>query len=318
MTSTPVNPKTPTLQWRTAARHGWLPVCAVALLVAHGAQAQESLTLRKIQASGSISLGYRDGSVPFSYLDARQRPIGYSMDLCMHIVDAVKGKVGLPNLEVKLVPVTTATRIPLVVNDAVDLECGVTTNTVERQKTVSFTITTFVAASRLVSKKSSKVVGFADLMGRAVVSTVGTTSIRHLAELNLARGLDMKILAGKDDAEAFKMIETDRAVAYAMDDVLLHSSVASAENPASYVISEQALSIEPYGIMLRKGDPAFKRLADEALVSLFKSGEIRQTYDKWFQSPIPPSSINLRLPMSAALRKAIVRPTDSGYPADYE
>ncbi|MDO8283518.1 MAG: amino acid ABC transporter substrate-binding protein [Rhodoferax sp.] len=299
------------LRWTVA-----LP--CVAIMLAPSAWGQGSPTLSKVEQTGMITLGYRVSSVPFSYLDEKLNPIGYSMDLCYRIVDAVKAKLKLRNLQVKLFPVTSATRIPLVVNGTVDLECGITTNTLERQKSEAFSVTTFVAVSRLLAKKSSNIQTLSDLQGEPVASTVGTTSIRNLHELNLAQKLDMKILAGLDDAESFQMVQTDRAVAYLMDDVLLRSLVASAKNPAEFSISADSLSIEPYGIALTKGDAAFKQLVDDVLVGIFRSGEIHTIYNKWFQSPVPPKGINLQLPMSAALKKAIAAPTDSGDPRHYE
>ncbi len=299
-------------------RRALLWPCVVVLLATPSAWGQGSPTLSKVEQTGIITLGYRLGSVPFSYLDERLNPIGYSMDLCYRIVDAVKARLKLRNLQIKLIAVTSATRIPLVVNGTVDLECGVTTNTLERQKSEAFSVTTFVAISRLLSKKTSNVQSLSDLRGEPVVSTVGTTNIRFLNEANLAQKLDMKILAGLDDAEAFQMVQTDRAVAYVMDDVLLRSLVARAKNPAEYSISEESLSIEPYGIAMNKGDAAFKQLADDVLVSIFRSGEIHTIYNKWFQSPIPPKGINLQLPMSAALKRVIAAPTDMSDPKHYE
>lgn len=281
------------------------------------AAAEESIALRKIREAGVISIGHRDTSMPFSYLDERQRPIGYSMSICDRIVEAVRLRLGLHQLERRFVPVTSATRIPLVANGTIDLECGVTTNNLERQKQVAFSVTTFVAASRLLSKKATPIVRVDDLRGKAVVSTVGTTSLRHVQDLNTQRGLDVTVLAGKDDAESFSMVEKDRAAAYAMDDVLLRGSIATSRRPEDFVISDEALSVEPYGVMLRKGDETFKRLVDETIVALFKSGEIHRIYGQWFESPIPPKGIVLGLPMHPALRRAIERPTDSGDPAVY-
>jgi len=295
-------------------------LCVVAMgcgLLARDVQAQESLTVKKIRETGVISIGHRLGSVPFSYVDDKLKPIGYSMDLCYLVVDAIKDKLKLRSLQVLLTPVTPATRMPLVANGSIDLECGVTTNTLDRQKTVAFTVTTFVAAGRLLSPRTAPLSSVEDLKGKTVVSTVGTTNIQFLKELNLARGLDMKILAGKDDAESFLMLETHRAAAYAMDDVLLRSLVAMARNPADFTMSDDNLTVEPYAIALSKDDPPFKSMVDDILVGIFKSGEIETIYRKWFQSPIPPRGINLQLPMNPALKKAIATPTDSGNPADY-
>jgi glutamate/aspartate transport system substrate-binding protein len=303
-----------------AARRATLLACLCALAAGAGASTAagtDSLTLKRIAETGIISIGFRDASVPFSYLDDRQRPVGYTMDICMHIVDAVKRRLKLPDLTVKLTPVTSATRMPMLVNHAVDMECGSTTNTLERQETVAFLTTTFIATGRLLSKQSSRIDTLEDLRGRAVISTAGTTSMHNLVALNAARGLQMRILAGRDHAESFRLVDTDRAVAFAMDDVLLYSLAAMTKRPATYHISTEALSIEPYGIVVRRNDPEFKRLGDEVILGLFGNGEIGRIYQRWFQSPIPPRQINLKLPMSAPLMKAIVQPTDSGDPAHY-
>lgn len=290
---------------------------AVGLLAQVAPAAEDSPTLRKIRESGVIALGYRDQSVPFSYLDEAQRPIGYSMAICERIVEAVKARLGLRDLDKRLVPVTSATRVPMVANGTVDLECGVTTNNVERQRQVAFTLTTFVAESRLLSKKRAPVMRLEQLRGKIVTSTVGTTSLRHLQDLYSARGLDMNILAARDDPDAFRLVETDRAAAYAMDDVLLRGTIANSRHPEDYVISDEALAVEPYGIMLAKGDPAFKKLADDTIVRLFRSGEILKLYRQWFQSPIAPNGVNIGLPMSSAMKRVIEHPTDSPDPAQY-
>ena len=293
-----------------------LPVIAVALATAFAAGAQAQ-TLDKIKKDGAITIGHRDASIPFSYFDDKQQPVGYSMDICMKIADAVKAELKMPNLKVNLNPVTSATRIPLMANGTIDLECGSTTNNLDRQKQVSFAPTTFVTANRLVSKKVSNITKLDDMKGKALVSTSGTTNLKQVTELNGSRGLGMNIAAAKDHAEAFLMVETGRAVAFAMDDILLYSLVASSKAPADYVITSEALSVEPYGIMMRKDDAAFKKVVDTAVMNLMKSGELEKIYTKWFMSPIPPKGINLNLPMSAALKKAVASPTDSGDPAKY-
>lgn len=292
-------------------------VFAWALMLACGAAAQESPTLRKISETGVISLGFRDNSLPFSYLDKHQRPIGYSIELCLLVVDAIKTRLKLPGLEVMFRPVTSANRISFVVNDIVDLECGSTTNTLERQKEVAFSVTTFVASSSLVSKKSDPIVNLKDLHRRTVVSTAGTTCIKTLAQANQAQRLDMRIISGMDHEESFRLVEFDRAAAFAMDDVLVHGLVARSRHPADYVIHNTDLSLEPYGIVVRKNDPEFKKVVDAALVDLFKYGEINRIYRKWFLSQIPPNKITLQMPMSKELKKAIAFPTDSADPADY-
>jgi glutamate/aspartate transport system substrate-binding protein len=289
----------------------------IALLASAPAFAEDSPTLRKIRESGVVTLGYREQSVPFSYLDESQRPIGYSMAICDRIVEAIKARLGVRDLERRLVPVTSATRVPMVANGTVDLECGVTTNNVERQKQVAFTLTTFVAESRLLSKRRAPVMRLEDLRGKNVTSTVGTTSLRHLQELVDARGIPMNIVAARDDPDAFRLVEADRAAAYAMDDVLLRGTIATSRSPADYVISDEALAVEPYGIMLGKGDPVFKKLADDAIARLFASGDIQALYRRWFLAPIPPSQVVIGLPMSEAMKRVVARPTDSPDPAAY-
>jgi len=233
-------------------------------------------------------------------------------------VEAVKARLGVRDLERRLVPVTSATRVPMVANGTVDLECGVTTNNAERQKQVAFTLTTFVAESRLLSKRRAPVMRLEDLRGKNVTSTVGTTSLRHLQELVDLKGLTMNIVAARDDPDAFRLVESDRAAAYAMDDVLLRGTIATSRSPAEYVISDEALAVEPYGIMLGKGDPVFKQLADDTIARLFASGEIQALYRRWFLSPIPPSRVVIDLPMSEAMKRVIAHPTDSPDPAAYQ
>jgi len=288
-----------------------------ALLIAAPAVAQEG-TLKKIKDTNTITLGHRDASIPFSYFDDKQMPVGYAMDLCGKIVEAVKAELKMPNLQVKLNPVTSATRIPLMANGTVDLECGSTTNNLERQKQVAFTITHFVTANRFVSKKASNLKSLDDLKGKTVVSTSGTTNIKQITELNGQKNLGMTILPAKDHAESFLMVETGRAVAFFMDDILLYSLVATSKNPSEWTISADALSVEPYGIMLRKDDPSFKKVVDDAMTKIYKSGEINTIYAKWFLHPIPPKGINLSVPMSEVFKHVVAKPTDSGDPNDYK
>jgi glutamate/aspartate transport system substrate-binding protein len=295
-----------------------LPVIALAGLIASPAVAQELTgTLKKIKDTGTITLGHRESSVPFSYYDDRQQVVGYAMDLCARIVDAVKNELKLPRLEVRLNPVTSATRIPLMANGTIDLECGSTTNNLERQKQVAFTITHFVTANRFVSKKAANLKTIEDLRGKTIVSTSGTTNLKQITELGAQKGLNLNILAAKDHAEAFLMVETGRAVAFVMDDILLYSLVAGSKSPQDYVISADALSVEPYGIMLRRDDAPFKKVVDQAMISTYRSGAIEPIYEKWFLKPIPPKNINLNVPMSPAFKKVVASPTDSGDPAVY-
>jgi len=283
------------------------------------AQAQELTgTLKKIKDSGMITLGHRDTSIPFSYYDDKQQVIGYAMDICMKIVDAVKAELKMPDLKVVLNPVTSATRIPLMANGTIDLECGSTTNNLDRQKQVGFTNTHFVTANRYVAKKSSNIKKLADLKGKTVVSTAGTTNIKWLTEENGKQNLGMNILTAKDHAEAFLMVETDRAAAFFMDDILLYSLVASSKAPADYAIGDEAYTIEPYGIMLRKDDPAFQKVADNATAQLYKSGAIMPIYNKWFLAPVPPKNVNLNVPVAPQLKNEFANPTNSGDPAVYK
>ena len=289
-----------------------------ALLLAAGPVAAQEGTLKKIKETNTITLGHRDASIPFSYFDDKQQAVGYAMDLCGKIVDAVKAELKMPNLQVKLNPVTSATRIPLMANGTVDLECGSTTNNLERQKQVSFTITHFVTANRFVSKKAANLKTVDDLKGKTIVSTSGTTNIKQITEINGQKNLGMTILPAKDHAESFLMVETGRAVAFFMDDILLYSLVANSKTPSEWVISADALSVEPYGIMLRKDDPSFKKVVDDAMTKIYKSGEINTIYAKWFQSPVPPKGINLNVPMSEVFKHVVAKPTDSGDPNDYK
>jgi glutamate/aspartate transport system substrate-binding protein len=287
-------------------------------VIAGAAQAQESPTLKKIKDSGTITLGVRDSSIPFSYLDDKQSYQGYSIDLCMKAVTALQKHLGLTQLNVKMNPVTSATRIPLMANGTIDLECGSTTNNVERQKQVAFAPTTFVSGNRLLAKKASNINSLNDLKGKTLVSTAGTTSMRQVTALNTEKNLGMNILSAKDHAEAFLMVETGRAVAFLMDDILLASLAATSKSPADYTITKEALQLEPYGIMMRRDDPGFKKVVDDAITGVFKSGEINRIYTKWFQSPIPPKGVNLNWPMSDQLKKIIAKPTDSGEPSAYQ
>ena len=284
------------------------------------AMAQELTgTLKNIKDTGAITLGFRDSSIPFSYLDENQKPVGYAMDICYKIVDAVKKELKLDKLEVKLNPVTSATRIPLMANGTVDLECGSTTNNAERQKQVSFTNTHFLTASRFVSKKSSNIKSIDDLKGKSVVSTSGTTNIKQLNEANAARNLGINIIPAKDHAEAFLMVESDRAVAFVMDDILLASFVASSKDPEAYVISTDAFSKpEPYGIMVRKDDAPFKKVVDAATAALYQSGEAAKIYNKWFMEKIPPKGLNLKVPLGPELKNEFAHPSDSPDPDSYK
>src|ERR1700754_312536 len=251
-----------------------VPAIAVLGFIAQPSVAQELTgTLKKIKDNNSITIGHRESSVPFSYYDDNQKVVGYAMDLCYKIADAVKKELKLPKLEVKLNPVTSATRIPLIANGTVDLECGSTTNNLERQQQVGFTITHFVTANRFVSKKADNLKTVDDLKGKTITSTSGTTNIKQITEIGAAKNLGLTILPAKDHAEAFLMVDTGRAAAFVMEDILLYSLVCPSKSPASFVISQDALSVEPYGIMLPRGDAAFKKVVDDEMTRIYKSGE---------------------------------------------
>ena len=294
-----------------------LILAALALALAVPAAAQEG-TLKKIKDSGSITIGHRDASIPFSYYDDKQQPVGYAMELCLRIADAVKAELKLPKLDVKFQLVTSANRIPLMANGTIDLECGSTTNNLARQEQVWFTITHFVTANRWVAKKSANIRSLADLKGKTIVSTAGTTNIKQITEINGQQNLGMNIISANGHPEAFQMVETGRAAAFVMDDILLYSLAAQSRTPGDYAISAEALSVEPYGIMLRKDDVAFKKVVNAAMTNIYKSGQINPIYEKWFQKPIPPKGINLNIPMSDQFKKVVANPTDSGDPAAYK
>ena len=285
---------------------------AIALLSSPVFAAEElSGTLKKIKESGSITLGHRDASIPFSYLgsDPRQ-PIGYSHDLQLKVVEALKQKLGLPELKVRYNLVTSQTRIPLVQNGTVDLECGSTTNNLERQKQVAFSVGIFEVGTRLLTKKTSGVGDFADLAGKNVVTTAGTTSERLLKAMNADKQMGMNIISAKDHGESFLMLESGRAVAFMMDDVLLYGEMVKARKPDDWAVVGTPQSFEIYGCMLRKDDPAFKQVVDDAIRATYQSGEINAIYDKWFHQPVPPKGLNLNFPMSEQFKKLIAEPTD--------
>ena len=264
--------------------------------------AQElSGTLKKIKDSGVITLGVRETSIPFSYLDDKQNPIGYSIDLCMAIVEEVKKELMMPTLMVKTNPVTSQTRIPLMSNGTIDMECGSTTNNLTRQKQVAFAPVTFVTGTKLLVKKTSKIKSYKDLKGKTVVVTQGTTNERTIKALSDKENLNIKFLNAKDHAESFLTVESGRAVAFSMDDVLLYGLIASAKKPKDFDVVGDYLSYDPYGIMFRKNDADFAIVANRALANLMRSGEINKIYDKWFIGKLP-SGATIGMPMSPLLK----------------
>ena len=288
-------------------------VAIAATLLAQPVLAQESPTLKKIKDSGTIALGHRESSIPFSYYDDKQQVVGYSQELMLKVVDAVKAELKMPTLQVKLTPVTSQNRIPLVQNGTVDIECGSTTHNAERARQVAFSNTIFVIGTRLMTKKDSGIKDFPDLAGKNVVTTAGTTSERLIRKMNEDKKLAMNIISAKDHGEAFLTLETGRAVAFMMDDALLYGELAKARRPAEWTIVGTPQSFEAYGCMMRKDDPAFKKVADAALAKAMTSGEAEAIYKKWFTQPIPPKGLNLNFPISEAMQKLLKAPNDKAF-----
>ena len=298
---------------RNYAMFAALATTLAVALVTTGAQAQELAgTMKKIKETGTITIGHRESSIPFSYLDDKQQPIGYAMDLCMKIVDAVKAELKMANLKVQLQPVTSSNRIPLMQNGTIDLECGSTTNSVERQKQVSFGPTYFVINVTAAVKKSSGINSLADLNGKTISTTSGTTSVPLIKKYEKTQSVEVKEIYGKDHAESFLLVADDRAAAFVMDDILLAGQIANARNPSDYKILPESLRQEPYSMMLRKDDPQFKALVDRAVGGVMKSGEIESIYAKWFLRPVPPKGINMNFPMTPAIKDAFRNPNDKG------
>ena len=259
-------------------------------------------TLDKVKASGSIAVAYRESSIPFSYLDDKAQPVGFGWEICQRIVDEVRKATGRADLKVTTQAVTSANRIPLLMNGTIDIECGSTTNNSDRAKQVAFATNYFYTGTRLLVKAGSPIKGVADLKGRKVVSTTGTTNFRIMRALNEERNLGFELMGAKDHAESQLVVGSGRADAFAMDDILLYGLAASAANPAEWAVVGEAIQVEPYAIMLRKDDPTFKALVDGVLARLMDSGEFERLYTRWFLQPIPPKGVNLNAPMPRELR----------------
>lgn len=274
---------------------------------------QDTSTLKKIKETGVITLGHRESSIPFSYYDDKQQVIGYSHEFMLKAVEAIKADQKLAKLEIKMMPVTSANRITLIQNGTVDIECGSTTNNLERQKQVAFSNTIFVIGTKLLTKKDSGIKDFADLAGKNVVTTAGTTSERLLRKMNEDKGMKMNVISAKDHGESFLTLETGRAVAFMMDDALLYGETAKAKRPADWVVVGTAQSKEAYGCMLRKDDPAFKKVVDTAIANVMASGEAEKIYLKWFMNPIPPKGLNLNMPLSDEMKVLYKAPNDKAF-----
>lgn len=270
-------------------------------------------TLKKIKETGTITLGHRESSIPFSYYDDKQQVIGYSHELMLKAVDAIKAELKLAKLDIKLMPVTSSNRITLIQNGSIDLECGSTTNNTERQKQVSFSTTMFIIGTRLMTKKDSGIKDFPDLAGKNVVTTAGTTSERLLRKMNEDKKMGMSIISAKDHGESFLTLETGRAAGFMMDDALLYGEMAKAKRAGDWAVVGAPQSYEAYGCMMRKDDPAFKKVVDDALTRAMTSGEVNKIYDKWFMQPIPPKGLNLDFPLSDAMKALYKSPNDKAY-----
>jgi ABC-type amino acid transport substrate-binding protein len=279
-------------------RRLWLIAAAMPLV----AFAQNPTTLDKIKQSGTMTLAYRESSIPFSYLDDKAQPTGFAYEICQKIADSVKRATGRADLKLQYQAVTSANRIPLLQNGTIDIECGSTTNNVERGKQVAFAINYFYTGTRFLVKTGTSVHSIADLAGKTVVSTTGTTNYQIIRRLNEEQKLGIDLLGAKDHAESALLVQSGRAVAFGMDDILLYGLRASAQNPAELSVVGEPIQVEPYAIMVRKDDPAFKKLVDDTISGLMTSGEFEALYKKWFQSPIPPRGINLQVPMSKELQ----------------
>jgi ABC-type amino acid transport substrate-binding protein len=270
-------------------------------------------TLAKIESTNLIAVGHRETSVPFSYVDTNNNVVGFSQDLCNKVIDAVKLKTKHPDLRVRFIPVTSQNRIPLVQNGTIDLECGVTTNLTSRQNQVAFSDTFFVATTRLLTRKDSGIKDFPDLAGKTVVTNQGTTSERILRKMNEEKKMNMSIISAKDYGEGRATLETGRAVAYMMDDVLLAGTRSLTAKPSDWALVGTPQSSEAYGFMMRKDDPEFKKLVDDAMSQVMRSPEIKTLYDKWFTKPVPPKNINFEFPMSGTMQKLFAEPNDKAF-----
>jgi glutamate/aspartate transport system substrate-binding protein len=282
---------------------------AISALAAGGAFAQANDTLAKIKATGVITEGVRESS-GLSYTLGNGQYTGFHYDICANIIKDIRKSLGLTQLETKYQPVTSQNRIPLVQNGTVDLECGSTTNNATRQKDVAFAVTTYVEEVRIAAKKSSGIKSIKDLNGKTVATTTGTTSVQTLRKNERATGVDFKELYGKDHSDSFLLLESGRADAFVMDGSILASNIAKSKNPADYEVVGEVLSVEPIAIMIRKDDPAFKKVVDDSIKAQIKSGELNKLWDKWFLQPIPPANVKVGLALSDATKNAWANPND--------
>ena len=275
-----------------------------------GAQAQANDTLKKIKDSGTATMGVRESSGALSYTLGDGKYVGFHVELCQRVLGDIQKQLGMPKLDIKYVAVTSQNRIPLVANGTVDIECGSTTNNLARQKDVAFAVTTFVEEVRIAVKANSGITSIAQLNGKTVATTTGTTSVQHLRRHEKGAGVNFNEVFGKDHADSFLLLESGRADAFVMDASILAGNISKAKNPADFKIVGEVLSVEPIAIMLRKDDPKFKAAVDDSLKAMMKSGEMAKIYDKWFVQPIPPTNTRVGLPLSEATKAAWANPND--------
>ena len=285
---------------------------ATAIAASSVAAADLDGTLKKIRDTNTITIGYRESSVPFSYLNSDGKPVGYAFEVCRAVGEAVKKELNLKDLTVRYQPVTSANRVPLIQNGTVDIECGSTTNSLVRQREAAFGLNYFGIQVSAAVKKSSGIKTFKDLDGRNVAVTSGTTSVALLKNFAKTEGIRVRFLMTKDFAEAMQLVVNGRADAFVIDDVLLAGQIANVDNPDDYMILDASLSREPYAAMFRKNDPAFKALVDRTIMDMFKSGRMAELYKTWFESPIPPKNVNLNFPMNAYTKELFASPNDKG------
>lgn len=291
----------------------WVALAGLAAYACAGQAAVDiakSPTLTKIRNNNVLVIGHRTSSIPFSYYDANQKPIGFAQDICNQIIAAVKADLHKPGLQVRLMPLTPQNRLTLVQNGTVDLACGVATNLKARQQQVAFADTYFVAGTRLLVNKKSGIKDFKDIRGKAVVTLAGTTSEKILRKMNDEDNAHITIQSAKEYAEAFLILQSGRVSAFMMDDVLLAGARTLARHPDEWEIVGKSQSLEPYGFFMRKDDPVFKELVDGVISTMMKNGEMAKLYDKWFLNPVPPKGVNFHMPMSDLVKKAYADPND--------
>lgn len=294
------------------ALHALATAALLTCAAAAQAQAPAGDTLKKIRDSGGITLGHREASFGFSYLDGAGKPVGYSIDICHRILDAIKAELKMPQIAVKYQNVTSQNRIPLVTNGTVDIECGSTTNLVERQQMVAFSPDIFRYNVRMAVRTDSGIKSIADLQGKSVVATSGTTSLRLLRAADKGSNLEITQLAGKDHTDSFLMVETGRAAAFVLDDILLAGLIANSAKPKDFAIVGESLRTENQSLMFRKDDPEFKALIDRVVTGMMKSGEMEKLYNKWFMQPISPKNVVINYPLNAETRDAFANPSSKG------